>query len=390
MSADLEGAGDPGVVVLGDEEADATVRELLPVAEAGLVSMFDPVSGRFCHTMRGVATPAGPQLRREGVDLLYDAIAALGLHRLPEARQRVVLGGTSAGEFALRTADRALTSADLGGVALAAWASAEVAGVPRPDLLSRLEVALARGSLDKTVEVAWALTAGLASAPAGDGSAVVAAARQTLMSAQGADGLFPRNAPSTHGPAWRRHVGCFADQVYPILALARLHASRTDGVALDAARRCAEQLCSVQGASGQWWWHYDHRNGRVVERFPVYSVHQHAMAPMALLELESAGGGSYRAQVALGLQWLHRHPEVLPELIHPAGPVVWRKVGRRRERRKLVRALAAAGTAMFPGLTLPAVDRLFPATFLDLECRPYELGWLIYAWRSSGVTGANR
>ena len=59
--------------------------------------------------------------------------------------------------------------------------------------------------------------------------------------------------------------------------------------------------------------------------------------------------------------------------------VVWRKVGR-REPRKLVRSLGAAATAVHSGIRIPLLDKIFPAEVIDHECRPYELGWLLYAW----------
>ncbi len=140
----------------------------------------------------------------------------------------------------------------------------------------------------------------------------------------------------------------------------------------------------MQGKQGQWWWHYDTRNGEVVEGFPVYSVHQHAMAPMALLELVEAGGHDHRDSIALGVSWLRSHPEVIDELVAENLGVVWRKVGR-QEPKKAVRAIAAAATAVKPGTRIPAVDLLFPPNRIDHECRPYELGWLLYAWAGNDV-----
>ena len=164
-----------------------------------------------------------------------------------------------------------------------------------------------------------------------------------------------------------------ADQVYPIQALSRLVAATGDAAALTAAETCAAQICDLQGDAGQWWWHYDVRDGTVVERYPVYSVHQHAMGPMALHELAEAGGTRHDHAVELGLSWLETHPEVLEDLVSERHGLVWRKVGR-RDRRKAVRKIAAVATALAPGRRPPGLDLLFPATEVDHECRPYELG----------------
>jgi hypothetical protein len=33
-----------------------------------------------------------------------------------------------------------------------------------------------------------------------------------------------------------------------------------------------------------------------------------------------------------------------------------------------------------PGTRLAALDRLWPPTAVDRECRPYEFGWLLDCW----------
>ena len=110
------------------------------------------------------------------------------------------------------------------------------------------------------------------------------------------------------------------------------------------------------------------------------------MGPMALFELRDAGGNDHRAAIALGLSWLATHPETSDELIDPTTGAIWRKVGR-REPRKAVRAVRSVTTSMSPGLRLGVLDRVFPPGPVDHECRPYELGWLLYAWLRDDVVG---
>jgi hypothetical protein len=213
---------------------------------------------------------------------------------------------------------------------------------------------------------------------------VIIRARNKLFTGRASSGLFPHMLPVSAGGWMRSHIGCFADQVYPIQALSRLHAALGDGDALSMANACATQICALQGRDGQWWWHYDTRDGSVAEGYPVYSVHQHAMGPMALLELREAGGRDHMQAVTKGLRWLDDHPEVVETLVVPEKGVVWRKVAR-REPNKAVRAITSVSTAISPGLHIPAVNTLFPPVRIDYECRPYELGWLLYAWLSGGT-----
>ena len=210
-----------------------------------------------------------------------------------------------------------------------------------------------------------------------------AAAR--MLDAQGPGGLFPHVLPADRLSRFRAHVGSFADQVYSIQALARYASVTGDDRTLAAAARCAERLVALQGDQGQWWWHYDWRHGRVVERYPVYSVHQHAMAPMAFMELREAGGPDHRSALVLGLEWLLERPESGDDLIAEDLGVVWRKVGR-RDPRKIVRkarSVASARPQARPSATrLTWLDRVFPPGSIDRECRPFELGWLLYAWHA--------
>jgi hypothetical protein len=117
----------------------------------------------------------------------------------------------------------------------------------------------------------------------------------------------------------------------------------------------------------------------------VYSVHQHAMGPMALLDLADAGGEAYLDAIRRGLRWLAGPPERRsgrPDpLVLDEPPITWRKVAR-ADHRKIVRGLRAASTRIVPGARVAALDRVYPPGVVDHECRPYELGWLLYAWLS--------
>lgn len=340
--------------------------------------------GAFGHTLRAVKIKSNWTERLEGDSLRYTAIAALGLSYVDRATQQQILGGDTAFDLAHVCAVRATTSADMGAIALAAWAAAEAGRFHSVALFRKLVQILASDTPIATVDCAWALSAGLAARQFGDTQVVVSLATEKLMSGLSSSGLFPHMLPASASGRFRAHIGCFADQVYPIQALSRLHAAQSNTQALSAAEACAERICTLQGPAGQWWWHYDTRNGGVVEGYPVYSVHQHAMAPMALLDLREAGGSDHSQAIIRGMHWLDEHPEVSMPLVASEKGVIWRKVAR-REPRKAVRALSAVTTSLLPGLHVPGLDTLFPPVRVDYECRPYELGWLIYAWLSGGV-----
>ncbi|MCL3817844.1 hypothetical protein [Aeromicrobium wangtongii] len=389
MATDLQGDGQDaatGADRIARVEAfgaAAQVRRLLAVGRRGLPLGYDADTGQFAQTVRRSDGPGG-RPRPEGASLRYAAMAALGLSRLDASEQRAVLGGITAAELARATGVLAREQDDPGAVALAAWAVAETAGTIDTALFSRLGATISSGRPLETVTVSWIVTAAVAAG--GELLAMGEAMSARLLAAQGAEGIYPHVVPATAQNRWRRHVGSFADQVYPIQALARMSRASGDTALLRAADATASRICELQGPEGQWWWHYDARTGDVVERYPVYSVHQHAMAPMVLFDLVEAGGTDHTSEIVRGLRWLEDHPEVDEPLVADAVGLIWRKAGR-REPAKAVRRLSAVTTAIRPGMHLPGLDRVFPASRVDHECRPYELGWLLYAWLPArGVT----
>jgi hypothetical protein len=175
-------------------------------------------------------------------------------------------------------------------------------------------------------------------------------------------------------------VCCFADLVYPIQALSLRAERLEDPAAGGAARRAAELIVRRQGPDGQWWWHYDVRSGDVVEGYPVYAVHQDAMAPMALFAARCATGTDFSDAVHRGLDWLERSPELGGgSLVDEGAALIWRKVAR-REPGKLSRSLQAAASGLQRGLRVPGLDLIFPPRAIDHEDRPYHLGWLLHAF----------
>ncbi len=374
------GYGSPRLdrLAMADLAGREIVADLLGIAVRGLPLAF--VDGEFVFRLDGTRGQDGDwTLRSSGTSHRYAAITALGLLRLPEPAQRDVLGGEDCVRLIDRLASRLDGVTNLGDAALTCWAAAEAGHAALPRALGRLAELDTPDRAAYVVEAAWVVSALVAARKRADVEEHLERARRRLLAAR-PHALFPRVAVGD--ASWYRgHVGSFADQVYPVQALARLHASADDTEALAVAASVAESICTLQGSDGQWWWHYDSRTGSVVEGYPVYSVHQHAMAPMALLDLADAGGPDHLDAICRGLGWMTARPETTEPLIVDDPPTTWRKVAR-ADKRKAVRGIRAASTRVRPGWRLSALDRLYPPTAVDHECRPYELGWLLFTWLS--------
>ncbi|MEV4805799.1 hypothetical protein AB0K18_37865 [Nonomuraea sp. NPDC049421] len=354
------------------------VTGMVDLAVRGLPPAYE--DGEFVFTRRARRELGGTWTAvPEGRSIRYAAIVALGVATLDEQRQRAALAGDDVHDLVGALVKRLPEVSGVGDAALICWAAAETGHADLGRALDRLDELDTAPHLH-TVEAAWALAA-LVAARVGD--ARLERARARLLGGLAGNRLYPHalgDGPLV--PRFRAHVGCFADQVYPLQALARLHAATGDDAALRAAEQVARGICAAQGPDGEWWWHYDARTGSVVEGFPVYSVHQLSMGPMALLDLADAGGTAYVAQIEKGLGWMMARPGFVRDDL----ALTWRKEAR-NDPRKLVRGLRAAATGVHRGLRLGVLDRLYPPVAVDRECRPYELGWLLYAWMTrSGQT----
>ena len=350
----------------------ACIREILL---RGLGRMYRPDVGLFLFRVRR----AGREIVPEGTSRRYTAIALIGLAGEEDPVVSAVLSGGRLQEVCGRLADGIPQADNLGEVALAFWASCAVGYPDRTGLKERL-VRLERAQkVHPAVEIAWALTA-LCNDPDSSCEGLrEELAMRLIASFNDRSRVFPHRIGENGGGA-RSHVSCFADMVYPIQALALYHQLSGDRAALDVAGRCARQICARQGSAGQWWWHYDRRTGDVVEPYPVYAIHQDAMAPMALFALHEAGGTDFRSSIARGLGWLASSPELDGgSLIDTRADLVWRKVAR-REPGKFSRYAQAVATRIHPSFRVPGLDTICPPVSVDFEDRPYHPGWFLHAW----------
>jgi hypothetical protein len=357
------------------DDFDKIVRRLNTLAVKGLVPMFDSEKQLFCYKLK--QTPTG--LVREGISPRYTAITLMGLHRLGES------GATSPIEIK-RVFDVLMTDTgwvdNIGDLGLLLWLCALVAPERLDEVNRRLDIssALTRfrdARQRRTMELSWFL-AGLAhqalACPeklAGTRDLAVETYRRIKRN-QGKEGIFGHLA-SNEGIAGmiRSDIGSFADQVYPVYAMTKFSQAYEDEKATKSALDCALTLCEAQGSLGQWWWHYDSSNGQVAESFPVFSVHQHGMGPMALLTLGEAVQSDFGPWIHKGLQWIDDN-ELGFDMQDDSANVVWRCIERSRPNRIWNAAI---------NLVTRREDRESCGGLRTLfECRPYELGWLLYAF----------
>ena len=356
---------------------DNIALKLRRLAIDGLKRMYIPEKSSFVFRLgreNGMVMPTGISRR-------YTAIVLLGLADESESTVSDILSGQSAHDVCDALNRDISIVTNLGDVALTLWASRlqDYSGVKK--VRERLVTLRPADDPYPLVEVAWTLDALCSDVDFPDSTLRKRIAQRLMASFDKKYSVFPHLLGDS-GKGVRSIVSCFADMVYPIQALAHYHSLTGDQQALDIAEQCALKICHLQGEDGQWWWHYDRRTGEVIEGYPVYSVHQDSMAPMALFAVQNAGGSDFTMEIARGLEWLRYSPEINASLIDDDEGIIWRKVAR-REPGKISRYAQAIACRARPNLRVPYMDRLFPPVAVDYESRPYHMGWILYAWPES-------
>lgn len=175
----------------------------------------------------------------------------------------------------------------------------------------------------------------------------------------------------------RRGVPNFADQIYSVQALALAAMSDHSSSALDIACRAATRLTELQGPLGQWWWHYDARSGSTAQTYPVYSVHQHAMAPMALMTLNNAGGPDFRQAIDKSMAWIETN-ETNIDMVDTRVGTIWRDI--QPPVNSMVATVTKLASVAGIGNATIRKDSKTPGAFVrNHETRPYEWGWCLFA-----------
>lgn len=324
-------------------------------------------SGLYCYDW------AHGEDRLRGESVRYSLMVLLGL-------QRAAAHGASAAEIESlwrRCLDRRgdFTAGDVG---LAIWADSRLGGEQGAELVAALERKLPQEDALAPLagmEIGWMLL-GLAEI-AGDVPAAERALRRIVghlrTRRRARSGLYYHDAATR----LRSRLPNFATQIYTLAALTSLARLGIDDAARGEAEQLGEHLLRLQLDDGGWPWLFDADRACVIERYEIYSVHQDAMAPMALLPLGELTGDRRWCRAAVeGLAWSRGANELGVDLFDDARGFVHRSIRRKRPWDRLALWTASAsGRALGRPLVVPA-----GGVELNATCRPYHLGWILEAW----------
>ena len=345
------------------------VRELERLALRRLPSM-QLADGVFCAELR-----AG-QSRPEGRSLRSTLIILLGLLRAEEHDfEHSFHLGALRSRVLSELGSEELTPGDLG---LALWGESRAGGDAVGELVAALRTRLGRGMLDTlpSAEVGWVIT-GLTEAGArvdlGEGEMLLDQCRSQLITER-----RPREGLVTHaarGP--RKRLPSFADQLFALLALTQLARIREDVKAREAARSIGELLLANQMPNGAWPWLFDPLRGTVVEPYEVCSVHQDALAMIAMHGLtEATAEPRYREVAVAGLDWVYGGNELGAQMFDREADLIYGSI-RRKQRFPRAQQVRNAAAVYLRAAPRPAAPKELE---IDRVMHSGHLGWLLEAW----------
>lgn len=165
----------------------------------------------------------------------------------------------------------------------------------------------------------------------------------------------------------------FNTQAYGLISLAEHARIFEDRSSRNAALNLGKNLINLQGPRGEWPWLYDVDNGVVVDYYPVYSVHQDAMAPMALRALANISDLTINIAIKKSVAWVFGDNELRHSIFDKEYGLIWRSIRRQGKiRRKWFQRFAVRGMGW--------INDLFTAKEINKESRAYHYGWILYAF----------
>lgn len=176
----------------------------------------------------------------------------------------------------------------------------------------------------------------------------------------------------------RRRFGSFATQTYLLLACYAYGELMNDERAIRIANAGTGKLIERQGPQGEWPWFFDAVSGRVLDFYEVYSVHQYGMAPAFLERAERHGVFEARNAIVRGFNWVLGNNQLGRPMLVPELHLSIRSQVRRGElQSRNWRVLRAVRNAVL-GTRAELIE---PSQLeLRMECRSYELGWILWSF----------
>jgi hypothetical protein len=349
---------------------------LVDYALKGLNRCWLPEHGRWSHIYH-LDGRASPNESRPPSDVFYTLNVLLGMSRVAEIPDNINLSEI----FDRNVVQLTQLPVSKYAFGMALWAAAQL-GFGLPEQVEReLKTLLTeegRWETFRAQDLGMLLTGVVAQARAGN--------REW---ARFADPLFRfLKARFYRGPelffdapsGLRRRFASFATQTYLSIACYHYGEFAGESSAIAMASNCVRKLIALQGPQGEWPWFFDAASGRVLDFYEVYSVHQYGMAPALLECAERCNVTGARDALIKGVKWVLGDNQLGRSMLVPELGLSIRSQLRKRELKTRVPRMLRAATNV---CRRRSSDLIASSDIgLRLECRSYELGWILWSFGS--------
>ncbi len=313
----------------------------------------------------------------EGKSLRYTLINLLGLYKAECNQFKINLNLKEILKYQINNPD---IYTGVGEIGLLLWATAlidpkEINNIVTKVNFTNILSSYKDAKIGLTTELSWLLTGLLEAATFNeDFNTLIGDLPHRVYSLirnnYGGSGIFMHQSSENLIGKFRGNIASFADQVYPIFAFTLYSQIYKNKEAQLIVQECALKICEHQGERGEWMWHYDARDGKLISKYPVYSVHQDAMAPIALFAAQRAIKMNLEEYIYKGLTWLNNNSLNL-DMVDRKNNMIFRAIGPRKVHRKIKSTLTHLGLSKNEGYSkVETVD----------ECWSYHLGWVLFAF----------
>jgi hypothetical protein len=360
----------------------AGIADLNAVAVESLLRAFEPDEQLFCEW----SLAADTKLRRPC--LPSSLIALLGLKRIAGVEVDTLIDVQAVVKRVWGQLSSVKTSRDLG---LFIWFSSLCVPERLDNLFSHFDVTSIRfadllTSGSRTGDLALFL-AGVSHAKityedySCDWADLAVEAYKEICNRQTECGIFSsRRSLGTLSNRLVGRFGTFTDQALAVYSLVKFAEAFEVEEPLESATNCANAVCSMQGPLGQWWASYDGARCKLANPYPVLSLHQSGLAPMALFALGSATKRDFREAVFKGLRWIFGENELGQNLRIFEKNLICDRMeckSQRSENWALARSLLHLANPADQG-----------SLQIRHESRTDQLGWLLYALGEFGLSSS--
>ena len=348
---------------------------LIKSAIQGLTSMFDQHTKLFCAR----AVRDGDKLRNEGASYWETLNALLGLNEAQQYDLEIPFDLAAATNYHIEKAAQLSDPAPPGSFSMV------YGPVLTPENLAPLyDKIVLTDALDRfnenregTAKELSLLLIGLSEVRLSDGEEpdyldeLAYMTRQLLFVCYGGFGVFRSLHHQGQKSKKKTRYGTFSDQAFAMYAFMRYAQAFEDEQSMVIALECARHMVRIQGELGQWWSLYDVQSGMVARKYPVYSLNQDALAPLALLGVGERVGENFLDVINDGILWLHSRNEVDIHMVNRSFNVIWEGV--HEVKKKLY------SEDIVPPINILSQKEKKRALAVAFDCRPSHLGWLLFA-----------